>query len=273
MRGLLRARGQGAFEYVLLLGGILLVVVLVIVILRGGALSEANVQVTNSTRTALALTSTPPVAGLLFLAHFNDELTGSSGEPVTSSFSVNFTTGVFGQGANVTGPANLSYDTSGNFNREAGTVGAFVRFDAPFPAGSRTVFDTKPRAESDINRVRLYVDATHVHFTLVDADNLLREVNYSYDTSIAAGAWHHYAASWDDATNTLKLYFDGLLQNTSSALTWDLNETSLNYTAGVNATSNGLWLNGTLDEFVVYARQIGDDEAQDLGLATLEVPT
>ena len=45
-----RKKGQGAFEYILLLAGILLIVVLVIVILKGGLLTETqtNVQASSS---------------------------------------------------------------------------------------------------------------------------------------------------------------------------------------------------------------------------------
>jgi len=45
------SRGQGAFEYILLLAGVLLVVVLAIVILRGGVLSTANNQIGASLNT------------------------------------------------------------------------------------------------------------------------------------------------------------------------------------------------------------------------------
>jgi len=50
-------RGQGAFEYILLLAGILLIVILAIVILRGGVLSAANNQISGSLNTYLPLTS------------------------------------------------------------------------------------------------------------------------------------------------------------------------------------------------------------------------
>jgi len=41
----LNKRGQGAFEYVLLLGGVLLIVVLAVVLLRGGLFSSASQNV------------------------------------------------------------------------------------------------------------------------------------------------------------------------------------------------------------------------------------
>ena len=44
-----KKRGQGAFEYILLLAGILLIVVLVIVILKGGLLTETQTNVQKST--------------------------------------------------------------------------------------------------------------------------------------------------------------------------------------------------------------------------------
>jgi len=47
----MRSRGQGSFEYLLLLGGILLIVVLALVILRGGFLAPANQQIAGSIHT------------------------------------------------------------------------------------------------------------------------------------------------------------------------------------------------------------------------------
>lgn len=50
-------RGQGAFEYILLLAGILLIVILVIVILRSSVLSQANAQITSNVNTFTSLTN------------------------------------------------------------------------------------------------------------------------------------------------------------------------------------------------------------------------
>ena len=44
-------KGQGAFEYILLLAGILLIVVLVIVILKSSILTSANANVNQSSQT------------------------------------------------------------------------------------------------------------------------------------------------------------------------------------------------------------------------------
>ncbi|NYZ74997.1 class III signal peptide-containing protein [Candidatus Micrarchaeota archaeon] len=49
-----RKKGQGAFEYILLLAGILLIVVLVIVILKGGLLTETQANVQGSSTAAQA---------------------------------------------------------------------------------------------------------------------------------------------------------------------------------------------------------------------------
>ena len=49
-----RKKGQGAFEYILLLAGILLIVVLVIVILKGGLLTETQSNVQGSSSVAQA---------------------------------------------------------------------------------------------------------------------------------------------------------------------------------------------------------------------------
>ncbi|HII38802.1 TPA: class III signal peptide-containing protein, partial [Candidatus Micrarchaeota archaeon] len=53
-----RKKGQGAFEYILLLAGILLIVVLVIVILKGGLLNDTQTNVQESANAAQINTRT-----------------------------------------------------------------------------------------------------------------------------------------------------------------------------------------------------------------------
>ncbi len=58
-------KGQGAFEYILLLAGVLLIVVLVIIIMRGNILGSANNQIGgslntwNNASTTSSITATP----------------------------------------------------------------------------------------------------------------------------------------------------------------------------------------------------------------------
>ena len=53
-----RRRGQGAFEYILLLAGVLLIVVLAIIILKNSVLGNANTQIQNNTQAYSAQTCT-----------------------------------------------------------------------------------------------------------------------------------------------------------------------------------------------------------------------
>lgn len=53
----MKARGQGAMEYILLVGGVILVVILTLVILRGGILTSANEQISGSMGVFVNLTN------------------------------------------------------------------------------------------------------------------------------------------------------------------------------------------------------------------------
>ena len=60
---MLKLKGQGAFEYILLLAGILLIVVLVIVILKSAILSPANANVQNTNDILNTISAVPEIPG------------------------------------------------------------------------------------------------------------------------------------------------------------------------------------------------------------------
>jgi|GEM_PF-5238104 len=58
-----KSKSQGAFEYILLLGGILLIVVLIIVILKTAILSPANANVQNTNNILNTISAVPEIPG------------------------------------------------------------------------------------------------------------------------------------------------------------------------------------------------------------------
>ncbi|MDZ7617665.1 MAG: LamG domain-containing protein, partial [Patescibacteria group bacterium] len=77
----------------------------------------------------------------------------------------------------------------------------------------------------------------------------------AYDYSAAAptiydGQWHHVAATYDSATQTKRLYFDGVEIGGGMTLASDLNVGAANFRIG--STNNAEYFNGLLDEVGVW---------------------
>lgn len=69
-------------------------------------------------------------------------------------------------------------------------------------------------------------------------------------TSIAPGAWHHVAATYDLATTTTKIYVNGVLETTSTSVTNTANPSAPLY---VGATSTpDTFFNGKIDELTYH---------------------
>src|SRR3989338_3713203 len=83
-----------------------------------------------------------------------------------------------------------------------------------------------------------------------------QSVLFTADSSFDITQWHHYTGTWD-GTN-LKIYVDGVLKNTSTP-TGSIN------TSDTNNLNIGVWdsyLNGSIDEVVIYNRAISADEVR-----------
>lgn len=69
--------------------------------------------------------------------------------------------------------------------------------------------------------------------------------------------WHHYAATYDDVTKEMKLYINGILQETETAAIPDF---SLNTTGALRI---GYYYTGCLDDIIMYDKVLN---ATDIGL-------
>jgi hypothetical protein len=93
----------------------------------------------------------------------------------------------------------------------------------------------------------------------------------SYRTVAASGSyvgkgWHHYAATFDDAANSFRLYIDGVLVNTlstTSSVSWSGLGTRTRVGSHGNTNTN-LDMNGAIDDARVYDRALSQSEIADV---------
>ena len=84
--------------------------------------------------------------------------------------------------------------------------------------------------------------------------------------NIADGSWHHVTMTYDDASNTLNLYVDGVLDVTNAAYPVSLgaNSYDLYFGAWNDGTGSGFYFAGDLDEVEIYDRILDAGEISTL---------
>lgn len=81
-------------------------------------------------------------------------------------------------------------------------------------------------------------------------------------TVISDGAWHHVAMTYDDVTDTIKLYVDGVEDFSSSGYSVSLGASAFDLYLGAwdDGTGSGFFLNGRIDEPKVWKRVLTPSE-------------
>ncbi|MFA5141800.1 MAG: LamG domain-containing protein [Candidatus Woesearchaeota archaeon] len=89
-------------------------------------------------------------------------------------------------------------------------------------------------------------------------------------TNILSGIWYHTATTWD-VTNGLRVYVNGILENSTTQLTYSASGAN-NYVwmaYGIACAGNEGWFNGSIDEVMVWNRSLSAEEINDLYNMTL----
>ncbi|BAQ92584.1 hypothetical protein [uncultured Mediterranean phage uvMED] len=84
-------------------------------------------------------------------------------------------------------------------------------------------------------------------------------------TALSAGQWYHLALTWNHSTKVMKLYIDGSLDQTSSALsgTVSTNSNGLRYGRADGAAINDLFT-GKLDQIRIFNKELSSTEVTTL---------
>lgn len=85
-------------------------------------------------------------------------------------------------------------------------------------------------------------------------------------SSYVGAGWHHFAGTFDDASNSLKLYVDGVLVSTVTT-TYSVSWSGLGTNTVLGSHGNGgtgYWLTGAIDDARVYDRALSASEIAEL---------
>ncbi len=85
--------------------------------------------------------------------------------------------------------------------------------------------------------------------------------------SITPNAWNHVAATFNDSTNTGKLYVNGVLKATSTSMTTTPYNSTKNFSIGAlldNGTTNGAEFKGEIVDAKLFSDVLTDAEVQEL---------
>ena len=265
-------RGQGAFEYILMLGGTLLVVAVVILAIRG-QLSGTGQNVNQSTGTAKTLTCAPTDMGQYspqMLASWRfSEGTGTTtidssgkGNEGTLAGGASWTGGKYGNAIGFDGASgyvNLGSGTALN----AGTNSITIMFWEKTAVGNFANFICKNNCYGAVLNawvVRQEGNSGKLGLNFGDADS------YQYlsgNKVVADNTWHHIAIVIDRA-GAITFYVDGAADvSVPASGIAEPQGGSGPAKIGGNIGGAYAYLNGAMDEVKVYNRALSQAEIRD----------
>lgn len=175
-------------------------------------------------------------------------MVGGLAHPPGNTASRTFTQSVGNQLVDV--PDSAELNLTGSF-----TLAAWVR-----PTGAQTnqlCIIEKWSGAGFINGYFLRLSSTMVPKVSIGNGTAQYEVASAGYTTLTAGAWTHLAATFN-GTNTLNLYINGTLNNSSNTVVPPTVSTGSNLHIGVDYGQNRF--NGEIDDARIYDRQLSDAE-------------
>ena len=167
-----------------------------------------------------------------------------------------YASGKFGNGGSINGTNDfIQTGNSSSLNIAGGNATFTAWFKANTLSGYDTIFEYGNGGGgyyfglvNGSPNVIFYGSTNHIHNSA---------------TVLSTGVWHQMVATWDAASKTTKVYFDGVLDSTvtTSNAVPNTNTTSLRIGA---RDTNSLEFDGTLDEARIYNRALSPKEVADL---------
>ncbi len=150
-----------------------------------------------------------------------------------------------------------SYVTSSNaINLASHSVDAWVHI-APGTPSWVGIFSTETNSNNNQPWIQMVVSDGKLHVQAVSTaygDGTSTVKDYEGDAIIADGAWHNVAYTLDTASDTLKLYVDGVLQTITANADGSLTDFDVNTPVriGNNRDGNGALSNGNIADVTVW---------------------
>ena len=147
----------------------------------------------------------------LLLCHYNNFISGYNGEIGYPSTGLGFVIGKWGNAIEINDTEWLKYETSGNFDKEEGTLEFWIKLNTKVTdmTDDLRLFEIKIDSNNYFN---LKVDHTFDKITFVINSGGNKE-NAKEDSANTweIGEWHHIAITWEK-DKTIHLYLDGVAQ-------------------------------------------------------------
>ncbi|MCX6815062.1 MAG: hypothetical protein NTY20_05445 [Candidatus Aenigmarchaeota archaeon] len=196
-----------------------------------------------------------------FLCNFNGGLAcqgGGSANPVANN-SLSFQDGKFSQGVLINETGLLRYQTSGNFDRNQGTIEFWIRPGSDITTETWYVFDAADNGAPRQNEMEIYTEGTVLYFIIYDSSGTKNYYAYADVSYWHGGNWYHVAAAWNlskDACDDvpMELYVNGSSEGTTYAYDYDC-DPAISYTSSSSSFSigsdkyNQSQINATIDDF------------------------
>jgi hypothetical protein len=101
---------------------------------------------------------------------------------------------------------------------------------------------------------RIGIDSSGKFGFIVDPDTIILEIT-NISSLVAVDEWHHIALTFNDATSTVKIYLDGVLEN-SATLTTSPHNASLFHVGAQDTALSVPGFDGKMDDLLIYDKAI-----------------
>ncbi len=191
----------------------------------------------------------------IFLAHFNDTLKSEEKEDPLDSSGLSYSEGKFGKGIFVNASANgaLSYNTTGNLNKDEGTVEFWIKLEKDLAdIDNYLVMFDYVLQNPPLNRIAILIqNVTNQVFAVSTVNNQNHYLIPNGETPWKAGEWHHICLTWGN--NISRLYLDGIEEAVSTYFPIGEGPNDSFYIGSILGMFN--WINATFDELRISSIQ------------------
>ncbi|NWF91108.1 MAG: putative Ig domain-containing protein, partial [Ignavibacteriaceae bacterium] len=155
----------------------------------------------------------------------------------------------------ITAPRIAAYDFAAN---SSFTIETWFKHQAVAYSSIEQIFGRK--ATDNLTSIALAFDGSS-NLTFSVRSKTGESFSVSSSSSLYDDVWHHITAVKDGTLNQLRIYIDGVLQNTvSAAYTTGFDSPTAGISIGWRAFGDERYLNGRLDELAIYGAALDESE-------------
>lgn len=189
--------------------------------------------------------------------------TGANGTDTDITYSA--ANGKFGQGAGFNGTSSGIQYAAKIVSTGAKTISFWMN---PTTAQDGEIIDEAARTSTNagINITYHGITANKLTFFLFKSTGGTPNFTVAGGTALTVGNWYFVTCTWDGTTdaNGAKIYLNGILDGTSTALSTSGDTGSFNTVLGRQGNGGASYFAGKLDDFTIFSRALTSDEIYSL---------